>query len=72
MKTQLYRILAALLLISSLFLTGCGSFFQEEAIQISSVTDPVELPNGNILVEIYYVDDARPMTRIEAIVTRFF
>lgn len=65
MKTQLYRILAALLLISSLFLTGCGSFFQEEAIQISSVTDPVELPNGNILVEIYYVDDARPMTRIE-------
>ena len=65
MKTTLYRILAALLLISSLFLTGCGGFFQEETILIDYVTDPVELQNGNILVEIYYKDDVIPKTRIE-------
>ena len=65
MKHNFSRIMALLLILATLFLTGCGGFFEEEAILIAYVTDPVVLENGNTLVEIYYVDDVLPPTRLE-------
>lgn len=58
MKKQFCRVLSALLLLSTLFLSGCGGFFVEEqsALQIASI-ESVLMEDGQTKITITYTDE---------------